>query len=231
MSLGLIEQTLSALAESDRVERQTVNGLNAYLFKESENKPPHKFQPLACVYSNEPLDELQFNAITPEVRQQIEAELALMADKDSWPAEAIREHELIFLIHNLNTPVSTSSIAGHSQLPFKKVEQHLNDLRQRGCLHFNAELNAWDALPLNYPAAAYTRNRDFIRQFPGAVKEELEVRLIKSLSVALLVLLAAFVLAISAKFPFPIVLGAGLIASGLVFLKVFKSPPKTLPLP
>lgn len=229
LSLRQIEQTLNALAESDRVERQIRNGLLTYCFHESTHKAPQTFLPRTCVYSNETLDAHQFTAITPTVRQQLEAELALSADKDNWPAEAVREHELIYLLHNLPAPVSTSAIAGHSQLPFKKVEIHLNELRQRQLLHYNTELNTWDAQPLRYPQAAYLRNNEFIRQFPGAVKEELEIRLIKALSRALLVLLGAFILAITAKFPFPLVLGAAGLIATFVFLKVFKTKPQTLP--
>ena len=228
LSLSLIEQTLDALVESDRVEKQINHGLNTYIFKESLNRPPQKFAPRDCVYSNEPLDDDEYSALAPETRQQIEAELALIAVNDVWPAEAVWEHELIYLLQNLHTP-TTSSIAGHSRLPFKKVEQRLTELKARGMLRLNPELGTWDIPAMRYPKPAYARNDTYIRQFPGAMKEELETRLIKALSIALCLLLGSFILAITAKFPFPLVLFAGLAAAVLTFFKILKAPAKPIP--
>jgi hypothetical protein len=229
LSLSLIEHTLNALTESDRVEKQTINGLSAYIFKESLNKPQHKFAPRVCVYSNDPLDDHEYAVISPEIRKKIEAELSLTATNDIWPAEAVWEHELIYLAQNLNAPTSTSEIAGHARLSFKKVEARLAELNTRGALRFNAELNAWEEPPMRYPKPAYVRNDSYIRQFPGAIKEELEIRLIKSLTTALLVLLLCFALAVTARFPFPIVLFGGSLISITVFLKIFRAPPKPIP--
>lgn len=229
LSLKLIEKTLDALTESDRVEKQTINGFSAYIFKESLNKPQHKFAPRVCVYSNEALENTEYTAISVDTRKKIEAELSLTAANDIWPAEAVWEHELIYLVQNLNAPTSTREIAGHARLPFKKVEAHLAKLNACSALRLSTDLNAWEGPPMRYPKAAYIRNDRYIRQFPGAIKEEFEIRLIKSLTTALLVLLLCFVLAITARFPFPIVLfGGGLIAI-LVFLKIFRAPPKPIP--
>lgn len=229
LSLSLIEQTLDALAESDRVEKQTINGFVAYVFKESLNQPPHPFAPRLCVYSNESLDDDQYTVISADIRNQIEAELSLIAPHDIWPAEAVWEHELIYLAQNLNAPTSTSGIAGHSRLPFKTVEARLAKLKARGALCFNADLNVWEEPPMRYPKAVYLRNDQSIRQFPGAIKEEFEMRLIKSLSFALIVLLLCFVGALTARFPFPTVLFGGSLIAIFVFLKTFNARLKPIP--
>ena len=229
LSLQLIEQTLDALAESDRVQKETISGLIAYVFKESINKPQHKFAPRNCIYSNEPLDDFEYAVITRETREKIETELSHLAANDVWPSEAVWEHELIYLVQNLNDPTSTSEIAGHSRLPFKRVELRLNELKSRRMLRCNDALNAWECPPMRYPKPAYVRNADYIRRFPGAIREEVEIRLIRALSISLVILLLAFILAITAKFPFPFVFFGGLIASVLIFFKVFKTPPKAIP--
>lgn len=229
LSLRLIEGTLDALTDSDRVEKQQINGLTAYIFKESLNKPQHTFAPRQCVYCDEPLDDYEYTVLSKEVRQTIEAELSLTATNDVWPAEAVWEHELLYLAQNLNAPTSTSEIAGHARLPFKKVETRLGELQARGALHFNTDLSAWEAPPMRYPKPAYLRNDRYIRQFPGAIKEEFEVRLVKALSAALIVLSLCFVLAITARFPFPIVLFGGAGIAAFTFLKIFRAPPKSIP--
>ncbi len=229
MSIELIEKTLDELAASDRVEKQTQDGLTRYLFKESLNKPARQFLPRHCVYSNEVLDEYEYASIAPTVRQTVEAELGAIAQYDIWPAQAVWEHELVYLTQNLPIPVSTSSIAGHSRLPFKKVEARLAALQQRGVLRFNPDLDTWETPPLRYPKPAYLRNDQFIRQFPGAIKEELEIRLVKALTTALFILILCFVLAITAKFPFPLLLFVGSAASLIIFLRILKAPPKSIP--
>ncbi len=229
LSLRLIEQTLDELVSSARVEKQTVNGLNAYIFKESIDRQPHKFAPTLCIYSNEPLDGYEFSAIAKDVRLQIEVELGHLAENDIWPAEAVWEHELIYLANNLPAPASTSDIAGHSRIAFKKVEQRLSELKERGMIRFQPENKAWELPPLRYPTPVYKRNDPFIRQFPGALQEEMEVRLLKGLSVSLLVLLFCFALALTARIPFPLVLFGGLTAAAIAFYRIFKAPPKPLP--
>lgn len=229
VSLGLIEAALDELTSSDRVDKQLKNGLTTYIFKESIDKPPHKFAPTHCVYSNESLDGHEFSVIAPEIKTQIEAELAQLAANDIWPAQAVWQHELIYLANNLPVPASTSRIAGHSRLSFKKVEQRLAQLQQQGALQLDPELNTWKLPPMRYPRPAYKRNDQYIRQFPGALQEETEVRLLKGLSISLLVLLFCFALAVTAKVSFPIVLFGGIATAAIVFIKIFRAPPKPLP--
>ncbi|WP_269523490.1 hypothetical protein [Coraliomargarita parva] len=229
LSLTQVEGILEELSASDRVARQDVDSLRAYVFEDSLNKPPQHFAPQSCVYSNEPLEGPEFTAIRAEVRKTVENELSVMAEQEVWPAEAVWEHELVYLAQNLPSPVTTSEIAGHSRLPFKKVELRLEELNQKGALRFNPELNSWELPGLRYPKAAYDRHDRFIRQFPGAIREEFEVRLIKGLSASFAILLACLLLAVTAKLPFPILFFGGLIAAVLCFFKILKTPAKPLP--
>ena len=229
ISLSLAEQVLNELAESERVDKLSQDGLTSYLFKESINKTPHTFAPRNCVYSNEALDDYEYSVLAPEVRQKIEAELSLLAQNDIWPANAVWQHELAYLAQNLNTPTSASDIAGHSRLSFKKVEQRLNEFKAAGALRYNDTLKAWEEPPMRYPRPAYARNDQFIRQFPGAVKEELETRLVKGLSISLSILVFGVLIAVSARLPFPFVLFGSLLIAFFVFLKIIKAPAKQLP--
>ena len=229
LSLALIEQTLDQLTTSERVKKQNQDGLVAYIFNDSLNKASHTFNPRRCVYSDEALDEKAFTAITPSVRKKIEAELTNLAGNDTWPAHAVREHELVYLAANLPEPVSTSSIAGHSRLPFKRAERHLSELKRRGTLQFDSALNTWALPPLRYPRTVYSRQDLFIRQFPGAIKEEFEVRLIKGLSYALGILLLSLIVAIVARLPFPLVFFGSLIIAFFTFINILKAAPQPIP--
>ena len=230
LSLTLIEQTLDQLKTSERVDKQNVDGLVAYIFKESLNKASHPFKPRRCIYSDEALEEEDaFTAIAPSVRKKIEAELTNLAGNDAWPADAVREHELVYLAANLPEPVSTSSIAGHSRLPFKRAERHLSELRRSGALQFDSARATWSLPPLRYPRAVYARHDHFIRGFPGAVKEEFEVRLVKGLSSALGILLLSLIIAIVARLPFPMVFFGGLLIAFFTLLNILKAAPQPIP--
>ena len=229
VSLKLIEATLEELSDSVKVTKQIDDGLTAYLFKESIDQAPHKFAPTHCIYSNETLDGHEFSVIAPEIRKQVEAELAELATSDIWPADAVWEHELIYLANNLTAPVTASKIAGHSRLSFKKVEQRLAELKARGIIQCDRKQNSWELPPMRYPRPPYKRHDQFIRQFPGALQEETEVRLLKALMLSLLILLLCFALAVTARVPFPFVLFGGLGIAAIVFIKTFRAPPKPLP--
>lgn len=229
LSIELIEDTLNTIAESERVQKQTINHFSAYLFEESFNKPQSSFTPRFCVYSNEPLNDHEYSAISSNVRQTMETELANLANSDSWPAEAVWQHEIIYLVANLPEPVSTSLLAGHSRLSFKRVEARLMQLQDKGILHLEPETKTWSLPPLRYPRPVYARNDDFIRQFPGAVKEELEVRLVKGLSFSLGIFLLCFILVIIGRLPFPLIFFGGILCALAVFLKILKSRPKPIP--
>jgi len=229
LSLECIERTLDGMLSSNRVRKEYENRLQVYVFTESIDKKPQRFAPKQCIYSNEPLTDDTFNVIAPDVRATIESELALLATNDPWPAQANWQHELIYLAANLPAPVSTSAIAGHARLSFNRTEERLQTLQKQGAIHFDGMTNAWTLPPLRYPRAVYTRNDNYIRQFPGAIKEEFELRLVKGLSISLGILLAAMLLTVTARIPFPLVFFGALIIAFFIFIKILKAPAKTLP--
>jgi hypothetical protein len=229
LSLSQIEATLNELCSSGRIQKQLNDGLAAYIFTELFDQAPHKFAPTHCVYSNEELDGHEFAIIAPEIKTQIEAELGHLATHENWPSLAVWEHELIYLAQNLPAPVIASRIAGRSRLSLKKVEQRLSELKERGLIQFNSESCGWELPPARYPRPAYKKNDQFIRQFPSALQEETEVRLLKGLSSSLLMLLLFFAVALTAKIPFPLIFFGGIASAALVFLKIFKATTKPLP--
>lgn len=229
MSLQLIETTLDELTESARVAKKLDDGLVSYEFNEHLDKAPTKFQPTKGIYSDDPLDEVEFTAISTEVRSTLQVELGILAEEHPWPGNAIWQHELLYLLQNLPAPVSLSAIAGHSRLPFKKVEEKMAELVELGAVQYNVKTKAYDLPPMSYPKKPYKRHDEFVRQFPGALKEETEMRLVKGLIYSLVIAVVCLGLAITAKIPFPIVLIGGTIVAGINFARILFARPKPLP--
>jgi len=229
LSLQQATDILDELCETDRVNKAPTDGMLAYTFSEYLDRPPIRFSPQEGVYSSEPLDKQQFTATSPEVSEQVQSELAMLAEQDPWPGDAVWQHELIYLLRNLKAPVFLSALAGHSRLSFKKVEERMNQLVEMGAVNYDPNTHCYELPPLDYPKPAFKRHDAFIRQFPGAMKEEMETRILKTLAFILGIAVVAFLIAITAKIPFPILLVVAGIVSGITAFKIIFAKPKPLP--
>ncbi|MBC2605485.1 hypothetical protein [Pelagicoccus albus] len=228
MSIGLIESALDGMLCS-RVAKERVDGLECYIFVDYLDRPPQPFLPLRCVYSDEPLEPEGRTALSQETRSQVEAELEALAKRDPWPSFAVWQHELVYLIGNLPKPVQLSSIAGHCRLPFKKTQERLIELQKRGAVRFDLDTATYSVAAMPYSKEAFRGNDAFIRKSPGASREEDELRLVKGLVGSFVILSLCILIAITGKFPFPILFLGGLMGSAVFIWKVFKAPPKPLP--
>ena len=229
LSLEQIEKTLDDMIIEGRISKERLDGLVCYTFAEYLDRPLTPFKPTRGVYSDDPLDESEHTAFSDEVRNKIEIELGVLSENDPWPNEAVWQHELIYLIGNLPEPAQLSAIAGHSRLPFRKVDEKIKTLQKLGAVRFDLETATYSLPPMEYPKIAHRRHDAFIRRFPGARKEEDEIRLIKGLFGSFVILAICCLLAITAKLPFPLLFAGGLIGAVINFIRIFKAPPKPLP--
>ncbi len=229
MSLELIESTLDEMLISDRIEKDHIDGLVCYTFLEYLDRPVTRFRPQHGVYSDDPLEKQSFAAVSEDVRYKLEGELGALAARDPWPSDANWQHELIYLIQNLPDPTVLSALSGHSRSPFRKVDERVKFLQKMGAIQFSLDTMSFSIPPLEYPKAAYRRQDAFIRQFPGARKEEDEVRLVKALVGVCVILGVCALVAVTAKIPFILLLIVGSVASVINFLRIMKAAPKPLP--
>ena len=199
LSLALVEDALSALSQSQAIEKIKSSEGSFYTFLDLLDAKPTSFRVDRCVYSRETLQDSEYGVITNTVREQIYAELHQLSRSQNWAAEAINEHELLYLINHLPSPVRRSQVAGHSRLPFKQAEQHLRTMLEQQTLQIDPNTGELSSPPLRYPQHAYQKNAAFIRQFPAALKEERELNLIRLLKSILFVFLGCICLAVTAR--------------------------------
>lgn len=199
LSLGLVEAVLDALAQSQAVEKTVTTEGTFYTFLDLLDAKPSTFRVDTCVYSRETLKDAEYGVITDTVRKQIYTELEQLSLTHNWAAQAVNEHELLYLINHLPAPVRPSQVAGHSRLPFKRAEQHLNDFLKQRTLQLDPHTRNLSSPPMRYPQHAYQKNNAFIRQFPAALKEESELNLIHVLKKILFVFLGCICLAVTAR--------------------------------
>jgi len=229
LNLEQIEHTLDGMIIEGRISKEWLNGLVCYTFVEYLDRPVTRFAPTMGVYSDDPIDPAEQTVFSDPVREKLESEFAALAGSDPWPNDAVWQHELIYLIGNLPEPVQLSAIAGHCRLPFREADEKIKALQKLGAVRFDLETATYSLPPMEYPKMAYRRHDAFIRRFPGARKDEDEVRLIKGLFGAFVILAICVLLAITAKLPFPLLFIGGLVGAAFNFIRIFKAPPKPLP--
>jgi hypothetical protein len=229
LSLSQIEQTLDALASSDFVEKDRTGDLVSYHFPQFADNAPAPFQPERCVFSNVALPHGTGQVLSEDVIRQMEAELSALAEGDPWPAEANWQHELVFLLQHIPGPVRLSHLAGHSRMSFRMVEEKAKQLAKVGAASLDPVAGTLELPPLSYPQSQYERQAAFVRQFPGALREEYEVRLVRALVSVVIVMSLTFALVFILRVPFILLLVAGGLVSAFTFWRQLKAPPKPLP--
>lgn len=229
VSLWMVEHVLDKLAESDFVEKDRVGDLVSYHFPQFVDRPQVPFSPERCVFSNTPLPEGAEQVLSEDVIREVENELRVLAENDPWPANANWQHELVYLIQNQSVAARISEIAGQSRLPFRQVEEKVKQLAKLGAVKLGEKTGTVELPPLSYPHKQYERQAAFIRLFPGALREEMEVRLVRALLAVVGIMAGCFVLAFVLRIPFLLLVLLGATFSLITFWRIFKAPPKSLP--
>tara|TARA_B110000438_G_scaffold286670_1_gene318131 strand:+ start:1836 stop:2612 length:777 start_codon:yes stop_codon:yes gene_type:complete len=229
VSLWMVEQVLDKLATSDFVEKDRVGDFVSYHFPQFVDRPQTAFKPERCVFSNAPLPEDSAQVLSEDVIREVENELRTLAESDPWPANANWQHELVYLMQNLSGSVRISDLAGHSRMAFRQVEEKVKQLAKLGAVSLDPNTGTVELPPLAYPQSQYERQAAFIRLFPGALKEEYEVRLVRALLYVIGIMVLCFLAAFFVRVPFFILLIFGVVTSGVTFLRILRAAPQPLP--
>ena len=155
----------------------------------------------------------------------IEEELSRLAEQTGWPAQAVYEHEILYLAAKHPSPHYAPELAGRSRYTLSQMKRKLDLLEQNGYAkeavdEDNATI-AYTFPAVEYPRELYERNMAVICQFPAAVAEEMEAKVARIFFVLALMLVGAFVLLLFSV-PMPVLAIAFLIGAPLVALKIWR---------
>jgi hypothetical protein len=146
-----------------------------------------------------------------------------LAETTAWPSAALKEHELLYITSSANEPVRLAAVAGKSRLTLGKVKQQLIEMSHRKWVKMilSEELGGmgFEFPKIHYSKSDFKQNQAFMRKHPSSMKDEVEVRLIKSLTGVAVILLLCIVGAIF-HVPFPLIILSGVIASAIYVWKV-----------
>lgn len=226
-----------SLALVDHCLEQMVDGVAILLHREENRKifefpaligqssqPPRVLASSHCVACAVDLTPQEGQAICPGCRGKLQAELNDMADTTGWPAQAVYEHEILYLASQLEPPLKAATLAAHSRYTLRRMRDKLNRLVEEGRAWRETDDSTRDPtycfFPMVYPKARYQRNLQIIMRHPASLAEETETRLVKIFFSLGILVLGLFILAVF-HVPYPLLVLAFLILAPTIALKIW----------
>lgn len=226
LSLTLVRRFLDEMVDGNLVISERKDGLLFYEFTELVGAPAKVFPKGICLYCGESVAEGQGNILAAQHQKPFQEELLKLAESEAWPAEAIWQHELIYITSNVEGPIRISDVAGRSRLTLSQVNRRLEILAKEGYarqnLDFEKEKASYEFPKVDYPAEAYFRNDRFIRQHPSSLKDEAEVKMAKTLIMLIAIVFIGLLAAIGGV-PFPLIALGAIAGGAFTIFKVFMS--------
>ncbi|MEN7972341.1 MAG: hypothetical protein ABFR47_00750 [Verrucomicrobiota bacterium] len=156
-------------------------------------------------------------------------ELSLLAKKTGWPAQAVYEHEILYLASKKNTPMAAEMLAGSSRYTLRSMKKKLACLEAGRFLGVvpggKAGTKMYTFPSLVYPQNLFRKNQTLIRSYPASVMEDMEQRVVR----ILFVLGGLFLGMIGLAFlgiPFPLLVLAFLVAAPITALLIWRHKEK-----
>ncbi len=216
VSLEMVTEVMDGMVDRQVVFHGGIDGLNVYEFFELIGEKSDEPIGGKDIYTGEELNDADA-IFSPETRKRLEAEIRDRAQVDAWPANAVWQHELLYVTAGVNGPVRLAEVAGHSRLTLGQVKNKLKYLaKAKYCvLEETGGQYSYRFPQIQYSAEAYHANDEAIRRYPSSRRDEFEVKIMKMLlawiAIALGSLAAAFILRI--HFFFLLLLGIGIAAA------------------
>ena len=117
-------------------------------------------------------------------------------------------------------------------MTLKRVKEELKAMAKRkfarAVINEDDGILSYEFPKIEYDERAFQRNDRFIRRHPSSLKEEVEIRIIKSLTAVAIIIGLCMVGAIF-RFPFALLLLAGSIASAVATASIFLKKQRVMP--
>jgi hypothetical protein len=226
VSLALVTQCLDEMADGAEVLHDDEDGMHCYLLTAyaepaANGGPPGEPSCASCgvlVASEAP------GALCADCGPRVGAELARLAETTGWPAQAVYEHEIMYLAANHSGPVRAEDLAGRSRHTLRSMRRKLRRLTVEGYIRQDLDeqsgLLTYRFPELTYERSHYGENMRRIRAYPASLQEEIELRVVRICLALGALLLAAFVLALM-RVPLPLLAVAVLVAAPLVAIYIW----------
>ncbi len=231
MSLALIKRALEAMVDGSSVLSEERDASTEFVFTAYQDKTEHdkgraRLSFESCVSCGRELVEGRDDSLCTLCGGGMAAELTELAETTGWPAQAVYEHELLYLAAGHDGPVRAEDLAGRSRYTLRNTRRKLDRLSLDGFvkqeLDSDAGVVTYRFPEIDYSKDRYRRNMAVVRSHPASVTEEVELKVVRIAIVLGLMVLAASVSTFAFRLPFPIVVGALLVAAPVTSILIWK---------
>ncbi|MHC4202076.1 MAG: hypothetical protein ACYSU0_18960 [Planctomycetota bacterium] len=231
MSLALIKRALESMVDGSSVLSEERDGAAEFVFTAYQDKPEHdgakeRLSFELCVSCGRELVEGRDDSLCTSCGGGMASELTELAETTGWPAQAVYEHELLYLAAGHDGPVRAEDLAGRSQYTLRNTRRKLDRLSLDGFVRQELDSEAGAVTyrfpKIDYPKDRYRRNMAVVRSHPASVTEEVELKVVRIAIVLGLMVLAAFVAMFAFHLYFPAVVGVLLVAAPVTSVLIWK---------
>ncbi len=229
MSLELIVSCLDAMVDGSSVFKETRDNILYYeiaAYRDGENRGS-LVNVTSCVSCNGELSTGEPGVLCPRCFKTLHLELNRLAERIGWPAQAVYEHEILYLAaRHKGEPVAAEALAGRSRYTLKRMRHKLDVLSLK-----NATRQAVDQATgevkylfpaIDYPDNCFRRNMKIITSYPASVMEEVQLKIVRILFSLGLLLIGLLVLGFL-HIPFPLLVMIFIIAAPIISLIIWTS--------
>lgn len=232
VSLEVIGRRLDEMVDDSVVFVAEKNGVKVYEFPELLDAPARAMKKDLCLSCDVKLGKGAITQLCTPCAEQIGRELQTLAEANAWPAQAVWQHEILYITSSAIGPIRLADVAGRSRLPLKRVRERLAEMAANGwareILDERHGVLTYEFPKVTYQRKAFERHDAFIRTHPSSLKDEMAEKTVKALVMTLVIIGICLGLALC-RMPFPTVILGGLIAIGVTVFRIFTHRSKVEP--
>jgi hypothetical protein len=226
VSLEMLCECLNGMVDGAAVSVESNDGVVEYVFSAYADQPVGGgvLAVSNCVGCSADLDGAE-GILCGACADGFRSELSVLAEKTGWPAQAVYEHEILYLAARESGPVVAETLAGASRYTLRSMKKKLAAMAENRFLNTEpggkADTVRYCFPPLVYPRNLFRKNQEIIRSYPASVMEDVEQRIVRVLFVLGCIFLLMLVLAFWG-IPFPLLMPAFLVVAPITAFLIWR---------
>jgi len=211
VSLDIIKSCLKTMVDGTSVISEEIDNITEFEFSSYKNNgiKTDRLTVNACVACDSDISRKNNDIICSNCFETLKKELNILAEKMGWPAQAVYEHEVLYITSKHGLCQDAGTLAGHSRYTLRRMRAKLERLSVDGYTRQKLDevqgIVEYEFPDVKYPRGLYNKNMDIITTYPASVMEEVQYKVTKILFSLGLILFIMLVLAIF-HVPFPLLI-------------------------
>lgn len=229
VSLGIIKDCLDKMVDGTAVLSHSSDHITEYQFasyvSSDANPELGALRVSSCLSCDADIAYESGEVLCAYCTKILFGELGKLAEKTGWPAQAVYEHEILYIASTSAVPVHAEDLAGRSRYTLRNMRQKLDKMILSGFLREELDQKkrsvTYHFPNIEYPRSLYRRNMGIIRTYPASVMEEVQLKVTKIFLTFGSMFLGMVVLAFL-RIPYPLLILLFFIAAPIVSLLIWR---------